>query len=142
MSRLTDNGSYCLIHCADDYKGMEALEENCELYEMCYERKMYDKLKYYEDLEEQGSSISLPCKVGDKVWIVVEEDDGYSLQMDIVEGVHIHQYGGYSLSCRFPSCIDTTTLQHIPLTAFGNVIFTNKAEAEAKLAEMGCGCDD
>lgn len=29
-----------------------------------------EKAKHYEDLEEQGRLIELPCKVGDTVWIV------------------------------------------------------------------------
>ena len=29
----------------------------------------YYKLQHYEDLEEQGRLITLPCKIGDTVWI-------------------------------------------------------------------------
>ena len=31
--------------------------------------KLAEKLKRYEDLEEQGRLIILPCKIGDTVWI-------------------------------------------------------------------------
>lgn len=30
---------------------------------------LYEKLKYYEDLEEQGGLIELPCRVGDTVYV-------------------------------------------------------------------------
>ena len=66
MSRLTDKSSYCFVTCADDYKGTESIGENCKLYKACFERKMYDKLKHYEDLEEAGRLIeiddSLPAR--------------------------------------------------------------------------------
>ena len=32
----------------------------------CYLRQLHEKLKHYEDLEEQGRLIELPCKVGDE----------------------------------------------------------------------------
>lgn len=54
MSRLTDRDSYCLMHCADDYIKVDGIGESCKLYKSCFERKMYDKLKRYEDLEEAG----------------------------------------------------------------------------------------
>ena len=64
MSRLTDPVDYCWINC---YKGDESiLQENCKLYP-CFEKKMWDKLNRYEDLEEAGRLIELPCKVGDTV---------------------------------------------------------------------------
>ena len=31
--------------------------------------ELVDRLAYYEDLEEQGRLVVLPCKVGDHVWI-------------------------------------------------------------------------
>ncbi len=33
----------------------------------------YKKLAEYEDLEEQGLLLKLPCKVGDIVYVIVEE---------------------------------------------------------------------
>lgn len=35
--------------------------------------ELREKLKYYEDLEEQGRLLVLPCKVGDKVYEIIEE---------------------------------------------------------------------
>ena len=128
MSRLTDNESYCLMRCADDYKGMETIEENCKLYKACFERKMYDKLKHYEDLEEQGRLIELPCKVGDKVWEIHHRAwEGYAddwLYPDYTRS--IVQECGFSLSL---------------LSSIGSTIFLTKAEAEAKLAELKVGTE-
>ena len=39
--------------------------------------RLAEKLKYYEDLEEQGRLLVLPCKIGDRLyWIDDEDDDG------------------------------------------------------------------
>ena len=35
--------------------------------------ELREKLKYYEDLEEQGWLLVLPCKVGDTVYEIIEE---------------------------------------------------------------------
>ena len=35
--------------------------------------ELRERLKYYEDLEEQGRLLVLPCKVGDTVYEIIEE---------------------------------------------------------------------
>lgn len=48
--------------------------------------RLAEKLKYYEDLEEQGRLLVLPCKIGYSLyWIDDEDDDGN-------EGLCIKQY--------------------------------------------------
>lgn len=44
--------------------------EPCEL-TAHHNRMMLDKLAAYEDAEEQGLLLRLPCKVGDKVYVIV-----------------------------------------------------------------------
>ena len=34
----------------------------------CFHKQIYEKLKHYEDMEEQGRLVVLPCKVGDTVY--------------------------------------------------------------------------
>lgn len=44
---------------------------------------VWDKLAYYEDLEEEGKLITLPCKIGDTVYRVQKmkyDVDGYGMQ--------------------------------------------------------------
>ena len=67
MSRLTEvnvNGIYCKeLNC-------ENTCYECDSEAYCYELKeMIEKLAHYEDLEEQGRLIELPCKVGDTVYV-------------------------------------------------------------------------
>lgn len=48
--------------------------------------RLAEKLKYYEDLEEQGRLLVLPCKIGDSLYWIDDEDDGGN------EGLCIKQY--------------------------------------------------
>ena len=58
MDRLTGkNNDYCFFTCGDRNT---RIREECNLYNVCYERKMYEKLKHYEDLEETGRLLVLP----------------------------------------------------------------------------------
>lgn len=69
MERLTakyDNGYLFALPPKNDEK---ALEE--------YVDKLSIKLGEYEDLEEQGLLLRLPCKVGDTVWCIEEFEDGF-----------------------------------------------------------------
>lgn len=60
MNRLTKTGCEFLAP-------MQATKEQlCE--EIKRHQKYYDKLAEYEDLEEQGLMLKLPCKVGDTLY--------------------------------------------------------------------------
>ena len=74
--------------------------------------EIYMKLKEYEDLEEQGLLIRLPCKVGDDVWTI----------MCGMTGKH---------PALFRQEFTLSMFSH-----FGTAVFLTKEEAEAALAEM------
>lgn len=57
MKRLTNDSGICV-----DCDGIAYCKTDC------LNRQIYDKLKYYEDLEEQEKLVELPCKIGDIVW--------------------------------------------------------------------------
>ena len=73
-------------------------------------QELVDKLAHYEDLEEQGRLIELPCAVGDTVWFVGQQLNHY----------FITEYA-----------FDIFMFDDI-----GNRIFLTKEEAEAKLKEL------
>lgn len=90
MERLTEKnavGSYFYPKCFEKCEGLGASSkcDNCEI-----ATSICEKLGKYEDLEEQGRLIKLPCKVGDKVYCIFnrytkctfsnEEFDEYSCQ--------------------------------------------------------------
>lgn len=126
MNRLTNHFDYCY------FIGCGWLEENvCRVFgtdtEKCHRKSVYEKLCKYEDLEEQGLLLRLPCKVGQTVYafayprtdiaVVVEEEVEKFLVWE--NGVSIETDGGY-----------------YPLDEIGVYVFLTKEEAEQALDKM------
>lgn len=98
-----------------------------------------EKLAEYEDLEEQGRLIKLPCKVGDTVW---DNDFGRPCAYTITA----FSFG----ECEEYICEPVTTKKAVFYYAnssesitgsfaeseIGKSVFLNKSEAEAKLKEL------
>lgn len=95
------------------------------------------KLADYEDLEEQGRLIKLPCKVGDVVYAYCSEFGILPYTVDcIVIDEHItYQCSSYSEpigDC--PSeCLDKIEPD---ISEFGKTVFLTQTEAEQKLKKM------
>lgn len=95
-----------------------------------------EKLKDYEDLEEQGRLLKLPCKVGDKIYSIYRcFDDG--VQQLIVKGIHMHSYTPTKtiLSIEFESD-DQRCCGKLRAEELGRTLFLAKGEAEEKLKEL------
>ena len=96
-----------------------------------------EKLADYEDAEEKGLLLRLPCKVGDTVYIILASyfDIGtYNIKYakaDVRDFAHF-------TSCGF--CVIATSKVFgrltIPFSDFGKTVFLTKTEAEQKLKEM------
>lgn len=88
----------------------------------CYfEHEIIIKLAGYEDLEEQGRLIKLPCKVGDKVYSVECNEIKEFIVSDFdvcMKGIYAYQ--GYTF-----------------IGQMGFSVFATKEKAEKALAEMG-----
>ena len=90
-------------------------------------QKMARKLAEYEDLEEQGRLISLPCKVEDTVYeITGATARGYDWKYLTYEKAYIHK----------------TIFNLDRLNDIGKTVFLTKSEAEAKLKELRGGEND
>ena len=63
MKRLTFDGNFCDIAMCQETPGSLFCEDG-----YCTQRKVWDRLKQYEDMEEQGLLVRLPCKVGDTIY--------------------------------------------------------------------------
>ena len=83
--------------------------------------KLAEKLKYYEDLAEQGRLIELPCAVGDTVYDIA----GKEIRKQIVDGIEYTADGFFIYA-----------YEDEWLGRFGNLVFLTKEEAEAKLKEL------
>ena len=105
-----------------------------------------EKLKEYEDLEEQGLLLRLPCKVGDTVYCIYErytkcseneqEFDEYScqgcecLECDSHKELYVQSQKAYSLDWIVSN-----------LKRFGKTVFLTQEEAERKLKLKEMECD-
>ena len=81
MERLTNHIDYCKRSECKFYDAELYKQGRCKFLktsiENCHKKRMNDKLREYEDAEEQGLLIRLPCKVGDPIVCVEEYEDGY-----------------------------------------------------------------
>lgn len=66
MERLTFDGLFCDIAMCSSTPGGSFCEGGA-----CSQRKVWERLKHYEDLEEQWRLVVLPCKPGDMVYRIV-----------------------------------------------------------------------
>lgn len=90
-------------------------------------QQLIDKLAYYEDLEEQGRLVKLPCKVGDVVYIT-----GSTL----IEAMCMRiQLDGYKNGI-WVNAKEYSDNIWIPFKAFDKSVFLTKSEAEAKMKEL------
>ena len=73
MERLTEKvfGFVQLKACGNDFCRETCAEHDEEKScKNCHIQKAFEKLAEYEDLDEQGLLLRLPCKVGDTVYLI------------------------------------------------------------------------
>lgn len=105
-----------------------------------YLELLIEKLGKYEDLEEQGLLLRLPCKKGDIVWELCECDDGvfriFPMEVKVVAAF------GELLRTSSRCCVwniyaeSDYTKMYKSFYDIGTSAFLTKEEAEAKLKEM------
>lgn len=89
------------------------------------------KLAEYETDEKYGRLLFLPCKVGDKVYII--DDIDYSYERDsVVTGIDIDKYG-VSIMIQDESPASSSGYD---ISDFGETIFLSKENALKKLKEL------
>lgn len=119
----SNNHIWCLYDCQERC-------ENCK-----HLNSMIEKLADYEDAEEQGLLLRLPCKVGDNIFVLVDMDDNgkyTSIKNDIVECIYLND--------TLDLMINFTWIWHdVSTTEIGKTVFLTREEAEQALAEMQKG---
>ena len=60
MAERLTGFDYCFTRCMEPGADKQEIREDCSLYKVCLDRKIFEKLQHYEDLEEQGRLITLP----------------------------------------------------------------------------------
>ncbi len=139
MERLTSYKSETSREMICRYEDCDVCEEYCPHMQedncSCLQ-EVLEKLGQYEDAEEQGLLLRLPCKVGDTVYTLdyiyecdcdyeCVEFDAYKCEEDVPCE---HQYKEYR--------VKETKFQIQMLAVLGKTVFLTKEEASQKLAEM------
>lgn len=116
-----------------------------------------EKLAAYEDAEEQGLLLRLPCKVGDTVYLIDRDENNkfkvYEGKWERVSLVQTSKDGLFNLcgeiSYDIYDCFydDGRIMKHgmyvvQESTKIGEIVFLTKEKAEAKLKEMEGGEND
>lgn len=142
MERLTDySDDECTYIIGVGNKTCEAFCKNeVDGCKNCYIQQVFKKLADYEDLEEQGLLVRLPCKVGDMVW---DNSFGYPEPYEIKAFSY-----GYCDSYIEPDVgIEDEIIFYYensigsiagasPMSEIGKMVFLTREEAEKKLEEM------
>ena len=89
---------------------------------------MQEELKKYKDLEEQGLLVRLPCKVGEKLWCIVNS----AIRELRVYRFDMPAFGTTDIVFRYA---DGFKLERF-VGEIGKTVFLTREEAEKKLEEM------
>lgn len=95
-----------------------------------------EKSKEYQQLEEQGRLIKLPCKVGDTVYGI---SMGKIISLTVNEISIFYMKGERVINVK---CQNNDEFRNYVEREFGKTVFLTKSEAEEKLKELRGGEDE
>lgn len=137
MERLTERSANSNMVWFKDCENDNARLEPCEM-TAHHNRMVIEKLSTYEDLEEQGKLVKLPCNRGDKIYFI---KSAFSMAHFPIEakvtsicGVDCDNDVMYSSITEYNK-ID----RRFRSSDIGKTVFLTKSEAEAKLKELRGG---
>nr|DAR46300.1 MAG TPA: hypothetical protein [Caudoviricetes sp.] len=109
---------------------------NCKTVE-----NMIKKLATYEDLEEQGLLVRLPCKLKDKLYhfygIDLEDNFADVISDEIIMEVVATEFIIDSYETAIKCITDwNSPYEYLPVVEFGKTVFLNREDAERKLKEL------
>lgn len=94
--------------------------------------ELREKLKNYEDAEEQGLLLRLLCKVGDTVYCIEDKQ----VWCCTIEKISISKNNGTWIEISFPEEMPSIVSMEFYPSDIGKTVFLAREEAEAKLKEM------
>lgn len=115
------------------------LDITCEKSEIMKLLKVFERLKEYEDLEEQGLLLKLPCKVGTVAYLI----DHNFVRMErkpikcIIDEFTVDRYNDcYAVLNGAENFYMMRRFRAINIKQFGETIFLTKEEAEKALERL------
>ena len=95
--------------------------------------KIYEKLWKYENAEEDGLLVRLPCKAGDRIWIIEKLINSGEWRLYGKETIITDIY----LNAKRPPLFKATNLYGtLKLNDFGDIAFTSEGAALERLKEI------
>ena len=137
MAERLTGFDYCFTRCMQPGADKQEIREDCSLYKVCLDRKIFEKLQHYEDLEEQGRLIELPCKIGDTVYYI-NTHNRLSLFKNTVYEAKVVRF----VTTRYGTSIVIQIRNEYGCTElysennYNKTVFLTKEEAEAALKEV------
>ncbi len=142
MGRLTKRDK-CKLENGEEFVLCNHKEEDCndscmKVKECRWYKKAMSRLKEYEDLEEQGLLLRLPCKVGDTVytnvravgWHMREKNKPYKAEIAFI---------GINGKDNFVNVVlENDNMLQFKFSDFGKTVFLTMEEAEKKLRNRMC----
>ena len=139
MSRLTDRCWRNLDPwecCGQNFHCSRKLNDDGGCINGCIVPKLYKHLAEYEDLEEQGLLLKLPCKIGNNIWWL----NGKYLMKGEVESIVIDEDGINIIHARY--CYDKEHNRYygnnLDVENIGKTVFLTKEDAEKALERLEC----
>lgn len=121
----------CPIKAEDDSTTQNFCDRVCDEFQKdCPFAKVGLKLKAYEDAEENGLLIHLPCRVGDTVYILAG-CFGTFYEEDICDGFYVGRDGVLQVK------VLNNKGNHGTYGVMGKTVFLTREEAEQTLKQMG-----
>jgi len=138
MERLTGRDAYGDIVANEE---MQIIASRGTTYDDLHNiiNHLAEKLYEYEDLEEQGRLVKLPCKVGDTVWqIMVVGVQGKNIQYGIFKAVVTKISVDYQMNFLLSTITEDEERyrNEVTSTAIGETMFFTKSEAEAAMNKL------
>ena len=144
MSRLTDRCWRNLDPwecCGQNFHCSRKLNDDGGCINGCIVPKLYKHLAEYEDLEEQGLLLKLPCKIGSIVYVIdtiYECDNGY---MDCIMEFPDRYQCERGFKCEYEHeklVVRPKSFDFKMLNNFNKTVFLTKEEAEKALKRLEC----
>lgn len=131
MERLTGRDAYGDIVANEE---MQIIASRGTTYDDLHNiiNHLAEKLYEYEDLEEQGRLVKLPCKVGNIVYCI-ENKEIYTCT---VEKISISKNNGVWVEINFPKEMPDIVAIEYNLDDIGKTVFLAKSEAEAAMNKL------